>query len=51
MSEFRMDAKIADIKEIYDTFFEYMIELVISIRTTNIGEYVNTKTKSTIVVN
>ena len=50
MSELRMATKIADIKEIYDAVNEYMIEFVMSIRTTSVGKDVNTKATSIIVV-
>ena len=50
MSELRMPKKIADIKEMYDTVNECMIEFVMSILTTMVGKTVNTKAKSIIVV-
>ena len=45
MSELRMPAKTASIILLYATFNDWMIEFVMSIRTTNAGVYVNTKKK------
>ena len=46
MSGLRMTAKPANIKLLYATFNDWMIEFDMSIRTTNKGVYVNTKKKS-----
>ena len=50
MSELRMPAKTASIILLYATFNDWMIEFVMSIRTTNAGVYVSTKKKSIVVV-
>ena len=50
MSELRMTAKTANIRLLYATFNDWMIEFVMSIRTTNAGVYVNTKKTSIVVM-
>ena len=45
-----MTAKTANIRLLYATFNDWMIEFVMSIRTTNAGVYVNTKKKSIVVM-